>query len=399
MAIELLLRLSDRIQDEWKERDHRLWELYASLLPKRTGCAALWDDHVIEEMQFLPAIESAFQLKERFLQDADGIEVEHGLPYRAVLWALSMVHSRSFALSTQDGTRLRVLAPLADLFNHVAEDPASAGAMDLLLEGSETGEAWKLGMDEEGKPVFQMSALHPCDKGEEVLISYGHETNAELLISYGFLLEPNPAEYVPVYGNMEELLDDDRFCETGSVSRSQISRATLLSCRSVEAPLAIRPGGIKSSRHLISCLYALHASERELGFLREKFDGDVGELVFQWEEGSVGCPSESRRADIERMAIRQAAVLALELLSEFPTTLEEDDEIMEQLLQDQRKETSERYGIVDKNWLASDLALEEDNLVEDMTMAVRYRMGVKKILTEFLEDALSMGFTEEELLI
>lgn len=398
LAKKLYWTLAEEAKSE-NETSSQKWELYARMLPTRTGCAALWDEETIEEMQFLPAVESALRLKEKFQVEADRAVQEHAIPFHAMLWALSIVHSRSFAVCNERGRRVRALVPVADLFNHKSDEPAAAGALDMQLGEGETGEAWQLILDEDSKPWFQMSALEACKPGEEVFINYGHETSAELLTSYGFIPDPNPSEYVPLYQNMHELLEDDQFLETPSFSTMQRMRDMLLSSRSVDAPLAIRPGGVGSAGHLLGCLRVLYAQDHELGFLHEKFNAPLGELVFEWEESLDGCPNESRRKEIERLAIRQCAVRAIELLAEFPTTVEEDEEILDELeLELEKKHPGEGFGQVTREWLRSEFLDDiEPRKTANVVLALQYRLQLKCILSQFLEEVLNMDFDEEEL--
>jgi hypothetical protein len=78
--------------------------------------------------------------------------------------------------------------------------------------------------------------------GEEVFISYGHETGVELLASYGFFPEPNAGDFVPVYMDLQELLDDDRWVEDGSHKVMRAKESMLFSMAAVDAPLAVRQG-------------------------------------------------------------------------------------------------------------------------------------------------------------
>lgn len=398
LAKKLFWTISAEAESE-NETSSKKWELYARMLPTRTGCAALWDEETIEQMQFLPAVESALRLKEKFQVEVDRAVQEHAIPCHAMLWALSIVHSRSFAVCNERGQRIRALVPVADLFNHKSDEPAAAGALDIQLGEGETGEAWQLVLDGDSEPWFQMSSLEACASGEEIFINYGHETSAELLTSYGFIPDPNPSEYVPLYQNMHELLEDDQFLETPSFSTMQRMRDMLLSSRSVDAPLAIRPGGIRSAGHLLGCLRVLYARDHELEYLHEKFNATLGELVFEWEENLDGCPNESRRKKIERLAVRQCAVRAIELLAEFPTTVEEDGEILDELKLGLGKEHPEEgFGQVTKEWLHSEFLDDiESRKVADYVMALRYRFQLKGILSQFLEEVLTMGFDEEEL--
>lgn len=51
----------------------------------------------------------------------------------------------------------------------------------------------------------------PLERGEEATIDYGHDTNAELLVSYGFVLAPNPSDVVPLYADVQVRLRGARW--------------------------------------------------------------------------------------------------------------------------------------------------------------------------------------------
>ena len=187
------------------------------MLPVSTGAArVLVRRPNIRELQFPEAVEKTLAQRAEFTAGA----MRHSNDSRTkerIMWALQQVHSRSFSVMTPQG-RARCLVPYVDLFNHRPESPKEARMTDELLQralrkaftkGSEEGindgewagaEPWQVvGPDPEDPEnwedaaVFQMRSIWAYEPGEEVFITYGHETSAELLTSYGFFPSPTTA--------------------------------------------------------------------------------------------------------------------------------------------------------------------------------------------------------------
>ena len=185
---------------------------------------------------------------------------------------------------------------------------------------------------------------------------YGHETSLELLMSYGFVPSPNPADHVVLYADIEELLDDDRWTPPETPRTRREKAAMLRGADAAAAPLAVRPGGLPAMAHLLGCLRVLQCPASQLSHLEERFDAAVGHAVWQWCEGDV----ELQRT-VDADALAQACARARELLEELPTTLEEDlAPTMEQELQ--------------------------VNGVEAL-QALRYRIEVKKLLLSLADSS------------
>ena len=193
---------------------------------------------------------------------------------------------------------------------------------------------------------------------------YGHESSADLLISYGFAPDPNPADYVPVYADIRDLVDDDRWVpsEPGPVARAKA--AQLYSGDAAQAPLAVRPGGVAAAGHLLGCLRVLHADAADLPELEERFDAAVGHSTWQWRSPAPDATAEARRARTEAAALEQAAARALEVLGEMPTTLAEDEALLRNALRDER----------------------DDDECAALVAALRFRMAVKRMLSQFAAD-------------
>ncbi|GIL84581.1 hypothetical protein Vretifemale_13237, partial [Volvox reticuliferus] len=87
-------------------------------------------------------------------------------------WAVAVAMSRCFGLTR---FRTHTCVPLVDMANHVA--PYSASSCEI-----RTGPG--------GEVV--MYAKRPIKSGEELTLTYGTHDNHNLLLSYGFTLQPNP---------------------------------------------------------------------------------------------------------------------------------------------------------------------------------------------------------------
>ena len=98
------------------------------------------------------------------------------------LWALSQLWSRTFSVAMRDteeksGWRsVAALVPLADMLN-------TGTTVNVRCRTGKTGTS------------FQCTALRPIAAGDELLVSYGTKTNAQLLHDYGFALHNNPHDY------------------------------------------------------------------------------------------------------------------------------------------------------------------------------------------------------------
>ncbi len=330
--------------------DNALWQLYSGLLPRSTGAAALWSASAVDELQAARAVESAHGARLHFRAHAARMS---GVSESAALHAFSLVHSRSFAIEVPGRGRLRLLAPLADLINNEQLSAAE-------VAGGDDDAAWS--RSNNGR--FELRAPRRFEVGEEMLMFYGHESSAELLISYGFAPEPNPADYLPLYADLRELLDDDRWVPREPRPVARAKAAQLYAGDAAQAPLAVRPGGVAAAAHLLGCLRVLHADAADLSELEERHDDAVGHSTWQW----CGLPADddaaARRARTEAAALQQAAARAQEVLVDMPTTLAEDEALLRDAL----------CGDPDDDGAA-------------LIAALRFRMGVKRMLAQFAADA------------
>ncbi|KAK9841658.1 hypothetical protein WJX74_009604 [Apatococcus lobatus] len=100
-----------------------------------------------------------------------------GLTEKATRWARSVVWSRAFRVPLGEQGHGLALVPFADLLDH---DPS-------------VHIAWHAGFT--GNDDFQMVTFSPIAKGSILFNNYGFKSNEELLLSYGFMLPDNLADF------------------------------------------------------------------------------------------------------------------------------------------------------------------------------------------------------------
>ena len=90
---------------------------------------------------------------------------------------------------------------------------------------------------------------------------------------------------------------------------------------------------------------------------------------------------------VDRAALGQAAARCVEMLAEFPTSLEEDEATLRELANTSEDEDEDESDESDESDLES---------AEQFAVAVAYRVSVKRLLGAFLEECLAMGVRPSE---
>ena len=430
-------------------RDDDRWRSYRdAVLPLSSSAAMLWDASEIEELQHEDAVTSAAALADRvsdFLGSCADSERDDAL------WAIGTVYSRSFELQEEGGEpiaaadrsaagtgedgeqpRLRALVPLCDLFNHEPESPVAYAARWNEWEGSgrdEPPSPWRIeparepareGGEREGRgegggsgdglASMAVTIRSPYDlaRGDEVRLPYGLETNAELLLLHGFVLEDNAAEcvrgplrtkraraptlprhcrlaprttharrpkgrhsalersargrYVRLFVDLTELVATISMGCGWSEAQQRTRLERLASLDAAEAPLAVRPGPLVASGHLLGCLALAAADDDEL----DQFDERYREALGHHSLLLPAALAPQRQDEVTAAALRFARDAAAALRRSLPSTLEEDAACLAGL--ERRREAS---------------ALSTAD--ERMEAAVRYRLLVKRALRGFVD--------------
>ena len=177
---------------------------------------------------------------------------------------------------------------------------------------------WRL--TEEGS--IELLAERATRKGEQVLVPYGEETSSELLCTSGFVPSPNSAEYLTLFDGVVDLVNR---CEGSfglSKRQAEVRLETLLSMDAHEAPLAVRPGDLAASGHVIGCMRLLAATDDEFAGFTEDYVDALGHHALV---PPASMPPE-RAIAIEGAAAAECGRAAQEKLAELPTTAAEDEE-------------------------------------------------------------------------
>ena len=179
MVEQLLYRLYNGTADAWMDALPGFVDL-PFLYWSAEEVARLGDGHFIEEVQTLA----------EFVTSAGVREYLSAFDWEDVLWAFSMVHSRSFVCS--QGQHL--FAPLIDMANH-SDDPNATVRLTFDVDRCQGQQA----LEEIAPPstssgersVFELVTTRDVRPGEQVCISYGSQPNDVLLLYFGFCLPSN----------------------------------------------------------------------------------------------------------------------------------------------------------------------------------------------------------------
>ena len=107
--------------------------------------------------------------------------------YERWIWAFTMLFSRAIRLRNMKQGETLALVPYADLINH---SPFSQAYIDARASGD-----WLFKDGDEEVILYADRAYRRMD---QIYISYGPKSNAELLLLYGFAVERNPYNSVDV---------------------------------------------------------------------------------------------------------------------------------------------------------------------------------------------------------
>jgi len=179
------------------------WNAYIGVLPEvdEVNPTFTWSDDDLSFLNGSPVIAAtqSLQMKlereyEALLGREDGLVArfpdrfpkEH-FTYENWLWAFTNLFSRAIRLRSLKQGETLAMVPYADLINH---SPFSQAYIDARQSGD-----WLFKTGDEEVILFADRAYR---RMEQIYISYGPKSNAELLLLYGFAVERNPFNSVDV---------------------------------------------------------------------------------------------------------------------------------------------------------------------------------------------------------
>lgn len=191
------------IHERYVMGEESFWKPYIDVLPEtdEVNPTFTWSDEDLSFLNGSPVIAATKSLQMKLQREYDALlGGEDGLcnkypdrfpkehfTYENWIWAFTMLFSRAIRLrSLKEGETLSMV-PYADLINH---SPFSQAYID-----AREGGDWLFSSGEEEVILY-------ADRGyrrmEQIYISYGQKSNAELLLLYGFAVERNPYNSVDV---------------------------------------------------------------------------------------------------------------------------------------------------------------------------------------------------------
>jgi len=268
------------------------WAPYIAILPtaEEVGQTWVWDEADLQLLNGSNVVATTVSLRNKLYSDYELLVATVLEPNRldksvfsweAFKWAMSMLFSRAINLRETDELSL---VPYADLLNHspyincfFKYEPIPFSDERLVILNSD----------------------RPYSANDQVLISYGQKSNAELVLLYGFVVDRNVFDEVEIEVGLME--DDPRYEEKASFLKMQglPTKKTF--------PLVID----RFTEELIQFMRVIHVGQdvrRELDEFR------YNELISIENEMSVF------------LALKKQCI---EVLVSYPETLEEDQQLID----------------------------------------------------------------------
>lgn len=272
-----------------RARDDSFWKPYLDILPDGDDLIPLfrWTDDEMALLEGSPCVSSTISLRsklEKEFADAEEkyfVHDRHTFPEDVFtldewIWAFAILFSRAIMLSAE---QMIALVPYADLLNH---NPFCSTYIDA-HQRAFTNEKY-----------VALYTDRPYSKMDQVYVTYGPKSNADLLLLYGFVSDRNPYDAVELIVSLarEDPLYDRK---KTYLEQSGVKETTSFPLYRDRYPM-----------ELIEFLRFCVASE-------EEFDSDFGDFI--------SVRNETLVAETIIRACRAA-------LSNYPCTREEDDKIM-----------------------------------------------------------------------
>jgi len=191
------------IYEKFVMGEKSFWKPYLDVLPdvNEVNPTFTWPDEDLDFLAGSPVIAVTKSLQMKLKREYDDLlGGENGLiskfperfpaekfTYENWEWAFTMLFSRAIRLRSLKQGEALALVPYADLINH---SPFSQAYIDARESGD-----W---LFKDGEEEVILYADRGYRRMEQIYISYGPKSNAELLLLYGFAVERNPYNSVDV---------------------------------------------------------------------------------------------------------------------------------------------------------------------------------------------------------
>lgn len=207
------------IYEKFVAKEDSFWAPYIAVLPStdEIGASFAWDRQELDTLLAgSPLRNMSYYLQDQIKAEFTNIQEtimskfpdtfpEDAFVYENYVWAYSVLFSRAVRLDFPDdldAEDIVALVPYIDLINH---NPNSESRIRGVSEGASIP-----GVSEPERSVV-VRADRYINKYEQIYISYGRKSNAQLLMLYGFSMERNTQDFVTF--STGQLLEDSPFAE------------------------------------------------------------------------------------------------------------------------------------------------------------------------------------------
>eukprot|EP01129_Flabellula_baltica_P006640 TRINITY_DN2500_c0_g1_i1.p1 TRINITY_DN2500_c0_g1~~TRINITY_DN2500_c0_g1_i1.p1 ORF type:complete len:517 (-),score=131.08 TRINITY_DN2500_c0_g1_i1:26-1516(-) len=279
------------------------WRQYIDTLPKAIRLPLFWNSEKIQLLKGSPTFIDVIKQKSAVARQyshvwktlnnfEDLVLKRDAFTYDIFRWAYGTIYCRKnrIPLIGKSGKPVDALSliPVYDLFNHEDGD-------DITAEYSLETES------------IECRAKRSFKEGEQVYMFYGHRTNGDLFMNSGFVIENNKWDYITVLFSLIE--SDPLYAQ-----KAQILAQHNIPERGLYMIYSSLQGGNPISIELIQFLRIFVITDAELLATQSH-------LAFLEEDRPISLVNESEAYGILSVKLHQ-------LLSQYPTSLEEDLEIL-----------------------------------------------------------------------
>lgn len=233
------------IHEKFVMKEKSKYKPYMDILPdvNEVNPTFTWSESDLNFLQGSPVIAASISLRRKLQREYDMLltnDLMIKYPqrfdptqycYENWIWAFTMLFSRAIRLRNIQSGEILAMVPYADLINH---SPYSQSYID----AQETGD-WLFKTGEEEVVLY-------ADRGyrrmEQIYISYGPKSNAELLLLYGFAVERNPYNSVDVTVSIkatQAVVNDDGSISSNSVAEDPLAEEKIAFLQSVGREQAV----------------------------------------------------------------------------------------------------------------------------------------------------------------
>jgi len=201
---EYLAIATQLIHEQFVMGKESFWRPYLDVLPEvdEVNPTFTWTDDDLNFLAGSPVVAATQSMQNKLRREYDALlgNPDTGLcalhpdrfppqhfTYQHWQWAFTMLFSRAIRLRSTSSGETLALVPYADLINH---SPYSSAYLDARASGD-----WLV---KSGGEEVILYADRGYRRMEQIYISYGPKSNADLLLLYGFALERNPYNSVDV---------------------------------------------------------------------------------------------------------------------------------------------------------------------------------------------------------